>query len=187
MILFGEFTLTSGIKSPYYIDLRRAISYPSVFRSILSRYVDVLNGLGDYDKLAGIETGSIPIASVLSYVLSIPMIYVRKRRKDFGGGRLIEGVLDEGDKVVVIEDVVTTGGSILYAVDSIREVGGEVDYAIAFIDREQGASSRLGEAGVKLISVYRVSSIVEELYRYGFLDHDSYNDVMDYIGVYRGV
>lgn len=178
---FGKFVLTSGKESPYYIDLRRTISHPSIFKEMISLYEEELGIVGEYDVVVGIETGSIPIASVLSYRLGKPMIYVRKKRKEFGGGKLIEGVIMAGSKAVIIEDVVTTGGSIARAVEAVRESGSIVKHAIAFIDRLQGGKSRLGELGVELICITDVKKVFDILYKSGKIPSSAYNLVLNYV------
>ncbi|RLG61477.1 orotate phosphoribosyltransferase, partial [Candidatus Geothermarchaeota archaeon] len=140
IILFGDFKLTSGLTSPYYIDLRSVYSYPDLFKEIIDYYIFKIDDFkDDVDVIAGIESGSIAIAAVLGYILDKPMIYIRKEPKKIGMMKLIEGVLNEGDKVVIVDDVATTGGSIARGVKAIREAGGYIDRAIIFIDRLQGA------------------------------------------------
>ncbi len=182
IVLFGDFKLSSGMRSPYYIDLRKIYSVPFLFRDVVNLYRVKLNELLPYDVLSGIETGSIPIASALAYILEKPMIYVRKKRKGFGANKAIEGILNRDEHVIIIEDVATTGGSIAEAVDVIRSLGGIVDYALAFIDRMQGASENLSMKNVELISIYKVGDIMKYLFRKGFVDEETYNLVMDYIG-----
>lgn len=181
-ISFGDFILASGIRSPYYIDLRRVMSYPDLFRSVIELYKSKLLDIGYYDALSGIETGSIPIASILSYILNKPLLYVRKKPKKYGLNRFLEGVLNSGMRIVVIEDVVTTGRSIMHAVETIRSSGGIVDYAIAFIDREQGASHLLHRNRVKLIPILRVREMFKSLHRNGVIPDEVYAKTMDYIG-----
>jgi orotate phosphoribosyltransferase len=184
IIMFGEFTLSSGLKSPYYIDLRRSLSYPDIFSSIIELYLSKLDEVGDFDIVSGIESGSIAYAAVLAYRLNIPMIYVRKRRKGYGAGRFIEGSLDEGSRVLVIEDVSTTGGSILRAVEAIRMEGGVVDSAITFIDREQGAYELLRDNDVTLYSIFKISDIFERLYSSHVIDEVLYSKLVRYVGGY---
>ena len=181
VILFGDFKLSSGIWSPYYIDLRKIYSIPYLFKDVVDLYRAKLNELPNYDVISGIETGSIPLASVLAYILEKPMIYVRKKRKEFGASRIIEGILNKGDYVIVIEDVVTTGESISEAVDVIRSLGGVVEYALAFIDRMQGASQNLSKKNIKLISIYRVTDMLNHLFKKGFLDEERYHHILNYI------
>ena len=181
IILFGDFRLSSGISSPYYIDLRRIYSISPLFKDVIKLYMDKLRLIEHFDVISGIATGSIPLASVLAYLLEKPMIYVRKNRKNFGIGRVVEGFLREGEDAVVIEDVVTTGSSILDAVNAIRGLGGRVEYALAFVDRLQGASQNLHEYNVKLISIYKVTDMLDYLFRRSFIDKEKYLQVLEYI------
>ena len=181
-IQFGRFILTSGVESPYYLDLRRIVSYPDIFMEVVRRYAEKLMEIPEFDVVVGIETGSIPIAAVIAHELGVPMVYVRKKRKDFGAGRLIEGVLNEGAEAVIIEDVVTTGGSIARAVEAVRQEGGIVNYAISFIDRLQGGRARLKTMGVELISITDVINIFKILYEDRRIPPTQYRKVMEYIG-----
>ncbi len=178
---FGRFKLTSGRMSPYYIDLRRIISYPDLFRLVLDEYRKKIIELDDIEYLVGIETGSIPITAVLSYIMRLPMVYVRKRRKDFGGGKLIEGYLEKDAHTIVIEDVVTTGGSIEKAVKAVRNAGGSVEYALAFIDRLQGGADRLSNINVKLISITNVLEVMKILMDSGKLSPKEYEIIVNYV------
>jgi len=182
IILFGDFKLTSGLESPYYIDLRLIYSKPSLLRMIVELYLDRLREIKEYDIVSGIESGSIALAAILAYLLNKPMIYVRKKAKEVGTGKLIEGKIDMGDIVVVIDDVATTGGSILRAIKSIREAGGIVNDAVVFIDRVQGARERLAQESVKLHSILDTPLIMRRLLELNMINRDTFNRVMRYIG-----
>ncbi|HEW93809.1 orotate phosphoribosyltransferase [Candidatus Geothermarchaeota archaeon] len=183
IILFGDFKLTSGLTSPYYIDLRSVYSYPDLFKEIIDYYIFKIDDFkDDVDVIAGIESGSIAIAAVLGYILDKPMIYIRKEPKKIGMMKLIEGVLNEGDKVVIVDDVATTGGSIARGVKAIREAGGYIDRAIIFIDRLQGARENLSRLGVKLYSILDIKDVLNILYRDGLISPDTRDKILNYIG-----
>ena len=147
---FGRFELSSGKVSDYYVDVKEASTHPEV----LDAMTDALAGLlpGDAEVVAGPELGAVPLVAVLSVKTGVPMAIVRKEEKGYGtGGRLIGDV--EGRNVVVVDDVATTGGSLLEAAEVVREEGGEVRTAIVVVDRREGAEEALKEAGIELRSV----------------------------------
>jgi len=179
-ILFGDFTLTSGIKSPYYIDLRVIPSYPEDFDRICSIYAEVVkNEIDNIDKIAGVPTAGIPFATLVAYKLGKPLIYVRKEvERGHGRGKLVEGVLHKGERVVLIDDVATTGGSLILTANSVLSAGGEVAGAVVLIDREQGASEALERAGLKLHCLVKISDAAKILLRNGMIDEKMYEDLM---------
>jgi len=180
-ILFGDYTLSSGLRSPYYIDLRMALSIPSILRKVAYLYRQEAFKCCSYDAIAGIEVGSIPIAGILAYTMNTPMLYVRKSAKEYATKKYVEGLVREGWRVLVLEDVSTTGRSILHAVEKLRDVGCQVSDAIVFIDREQGAYEKLAEVDVKLHSIYTVSKIFKVLKDSGYIDESLYNELIEYL------
>ena len=114
------------------------------------------------DRIAGVVLGSVPLAAALSLATGIPYVMVRKEKKDHGTGKLIEGDLNPGDKVLVVEDVVTTAGSSIAAIKTLRENGAVVDTALSVIDRESGGEQNYAEIGVKFLSLVKASEILKE-------------------------
>ena len=156
-IKFGEFFLTSGKKSRYYVDIKKASTNPEILKKIaeeMSKYITE-------EKIAGMELGAVPIAVALSLETKLPYVIVRKEKKIHGTGKQIEGDLKENESVVVVEDVTTTGKSTLTAVNVIRENKGLVEKAIVVVDREEGAFELLRKNNVKLIPLVRVSELIK--------------------------
>ena len=160
---FGDFTLASGAKSKYYIDIKRASTDPKVLKLIAEGMALKLNDLKDKpDRIAGIVLGSVPLAAALSLETGIPYVMVRKEKKDHGTGKLIEGVLNKGDKVLVVEDVITSAGSSVKGIGTLREEGAVVTDVFSVIDREAGGSDALAQIGVKLTPLVKASELLRD-------------------------
>jgi len=159
---FGEFTLASGAKSSYYINIKKASTNPRVLYLISQLMAEKMQKENIRpDKIAGIVLGSIPLAAALSMATGIPYVMVRKEQKDHGTKELIEGDLNPGDKVLVVEDVITTAGSSVKAISTLRENGAVVSEIISVVDREGGGKENLAEIGVSLISLVKGSELVK--------------------------
>ena len=158
---FGDFTLASGAKSSYYIDIKRASTDPKVLKLIAQLMAENLAESGlKVDRIAGVVLGSVPLAAALSLETGIPYIMIRKEKKDHGTGTLIEGILNEGDNVLVVEDVITSAGSSITAIGTLREVGAKVENVYSVIDREAGGADNLKEIGIQLTPLVRASELL---------------------------
>jgi orotate phosphoribosyltransferase len=160
---FGVFTLSGGKLSPYYLDLRIVPSFPDAFRTSIEHLVKAAKTIQAVDKIGGIPTGGLPWASVLAYSLSRPLIYVRKEVKHHGREKMVEGMLAPGDRVLLVDDVITTGRNIVNALQTLRAEGGVVDQALVLVDREEGGREHLQKEGVTLHSVTRISELARRL------------------------
>ena len=159
---FGDFTLASGAKSKYYIDIKRASTDPKVLKLIAEGMAAKLKELGlKVDRIAGIVLGSVPLAAALSLETGIPYVMVRKEKKDHGTGKLIEGVLNSGEKVLVVEDVITSAGSSVKGIATLRAEGAVVEDVFSVIDREAGGSKALKEIGVRLSPLVKASDLLK--------------------------
>ncbi len=181
---FGVFKLSTGKASPYYIDLRVIPSFPDAFREICEFYAQTITdeiGLNTFERIAGIPIAGIPFASQIAYNLKKPFLYMRKDVRFSGRERRVEGILASGDKVLLIDDLLTTGSTLKKAADAVRAEGGVVTDAMVFLDREEGGMKLLEESGVKLHSLLRISEIAKILYEIGAIDQESLKTIQKQI------
>lgn len=155
----GEFTLASGKKSNYYVNMKRAITEPEILSTIAQLINEKIDD--DIDKIAGPALGAVPIATAVSLESKKPLLMIRKEKKGYGTSKLIEGTLIEGDNVILVEDVTTTGGSLLKAINAIVDNGGVVKKAFVVVDREEGAMETFANEGITLESLISVSEFFE--------------------------
>jgi orotate phosphoribosyltransferase len=167
IIKFGDFTLASGKSSSYYVDLRLVPSYPHEFRMMV-KYLEnqITNdiGLDNFESIVSVPTGGLVIASALAIEIVKPLIYVRSKPKNYGTSKSVEGKIHDGMKVVMIDDVATTGGSVVNAIKSLTDVNIPVKDAYVIVDRMEGANEALAELGVKMHSILNILQITEILY-----------------------
>ena len=171
-LLFGEYVQASGAVFNYYVDLRQIISDPNLFHRVLHAYAGCMGELA-FDRIAGIPYGSLPTATGLSLLLHKPLIYPRKEVKAHGARRLIEGDFEEGDLVVVIDDILITGGSVLEGISKLESSGLVVHDVVVFIDHggdhDRHAKERLAAAGYRCQAVLDIARITRVLHRAGRL------------------
>ena len=151
-VLHGEFTLRSGRTSNYYLDKYLFSTRPGILKELGRLFAErIPEGV---QRLAGAELGGIPLVSAASMEAGLPCIFIRNSKKDYGTSKQLEGALEQGDRVVLLEDVATTGGQALEAAEIIRACGGEVVRVIATIDRLEGARENFESAGIPFESLF---------------------------------
>lgn len=179
-VKFGEFKLKSGIMSPVYCDLRMLVSVPEVLAEIGKALGEKAKEIG-CDRVAGIPYGGVPIAVAASIASGIPMIYPRKEVKDHGTRQAIEGTHNVGEKVLVIDDLVTSGMSFNEAVEPLKSAGLVVTDLLVILDREQGGAKVIEKAGYKLHSLIKLLDMTEALAQSGKIDREMQQKVAEFI------
>lgn len=181
-VKFGEFTLKSGIVSPVYIDLRVLISYPKVMKQIAQAYAELIEQENiEFDRIAGIPYAALPYASAVSLLMEKPWIFTRKEVKEYGTKKLIEGEYRSGERVVVIDDLITTGTSKFESLGPFQAEGLEVKDFIVLIDREQGGSEVLRQKGYGLHAVMGMREVLSTLFVEHLIGQDTFISTLNFI------
>jgi orotate phosphoribosyltransferase len=177
---FGKFTLASGKQSSYYMDLRVIPSYPELYSMAVECYLSMARrvGVDSFDIVAGVATAGVTISSPLAFLLKKPMVYVRKEDKGHGLGRLVEGVVSPRKRAVVIDDIVTTGGSVISAVEALRKEGVVVKDAMVLVDRLEGGGRSLASVEVRLNAYVTIRELLETLRKGGKVTKRDYEGVL---------
>ena len=155
---FGTFTLASGRTSPYYVDIKKAVTRPDLLRTIAEGMAPYAR---DVDRLAGVELGAVPVAAAVSLVSGKPYVMVRKSTKEHGTKHEFEGDLNRGDRVLFVEDVVTTGGTLRAAIERMRGHGAVIEDCVCVVDREEGGRMLLAEISVRLHALLSAKDLLE--------------------------
>ena len=158
-IKFGQFVLTSGAISDYYIDIKKASTEPKILKQIAQKMSEYTKG---YDILAGMELGAVPLVVALALETGIPYVIIRKEKREHGTGNQIEGGEVKGKKILIIEDVATSGGSVVKTVQILREKNAEVEKVLVVVDREAGAREQLKKLEIEFIPLISVSEILKK-------------------------
>ena len=156
-ILYGEFTLRSGRKSSWYIDKYLFTTQPDILKSLGLLFAEIIPA--EATLLAGAELGGIPLVTATSMSSGIPCIFIRNQKKEYGTSNQLEGKLSKDDRVVIVEDIATTGGQVLEAAETIKSFGATVEAIIAVIDRCEGARDNIEEAGFLFKALFTVDDL----------------------------
>ena len=174
---FGKFKLSSGKQSSYYVDLRLIPSFPEIFDKVVSMYRDLFAlsiGLKHVDAIAAVPIAGMSYASVLAHELRKPLVWVRREKKQFGSPRSIEGIIPSGARIVILDDLITTGDSIIASAETLRSEGGLVSDAIVLIDRMEGGIDLAGKNNIKVHALVGITEIARALVELQIIDENQY-------------
>ncbi len=180
VLKFGDFTLSSGKKSSYYIDLRLIPSFPHQFRKMIKHLQNSITediGLDNFDSVASIPTGGLVIASALAFEILKPLIYVRNKPKEHGTTKSVEGITRSDMRVLVIDDVATTGSSVVNGIKLLKEAGTKVTDAYVIINRLEGAEKMLESESVKLHQLTDIMEITKILHEDNLVSNEILENV----------
>ena len=184
IIRFGNFTLASGKNSSYYVDLRLIPSYPHQFRKMIKNLQNLIvekTGLDDFDCLASVPTGGLVVTSALAIEIVKPLIYVRSKPKEHGTTKSIEGKISAGMKVVMIDDVMTTGTSVLNGINQLKEAGLLVSDLYVIINRLEGGDKALSDIGVQTHQLTDILEITDILFQEKLIDKEIFEKIKNQV------
>ena len=185
-IRFGNFKLSSGKDSPYYIDLRIVPSFPHQFRKMIKTLQNLISekiGLDNFDYIASVPTSGLVIASALAIETVKPLIYIRPKPKDYGTENVVEGKITKSARVLLVDDVATTGLSLLNAIKALRNAGVVVTDAFTIINRFEGARESLGSENVRLYEITDITTLTSILHKENLIDDQTLERVKKQIGL----
>ncbi len=179
-VKFGTFKLKSGIRSPIYIDLRLLVSHPSLLRLVAQAMARTARNL-TYSRIAAIPYAALPIGVAMALELDRPMIYPRREVKKYGTRRAVEGAFQPGEEILLVDDLITRGGSKLEAIEVLRAASLVVRDVLVLIDREQGGAQDLAEQGYHLHAVLQLSDLLDTLQAADRISREQQIEVINYL------
>jgi uridine monophosphate synthetase len=180
IIKFGTFTLKSGIESPFYIDLRSLASSPQLLKSLSHHLLNLIDNIS-FDLICGVPYAALPMATTMSLESGIPLIIKRKENKGYGTKKMLEGVFAVGQNCILVEDVITSGKSLLETISEVEKEGLKVTDLIVVLDREQGGIEKLQEQGYRVHKLFTINQVIDILYKYHRLTDLEVKKIKDFL------
>lgn len=165
IIKFGNFTLKSGIESPFYVDLRPLSSSPQLLKTLANNLLELVDK-APFDLICGVPYAALPMGTTMSLASGVPLIIKRKENKGYGTKRMVEGVYHDGQNCLLVEDVITSGQSLLETIDEIEREGLKVTDLVVVLDREQGGIEKLRQKGYNVYTLFTINEVIDILHRY---------------------
>jgi uridine monophosphate synthetase len=180
-VKFGKFTLKSGKSSPIYVDLRRLVTFPAILRGVARHYCDILRHI-EFDRLAGLPYAALPIATAVSLEMGKPLIYPRREAKEYGTKAVIEGDYTAGERVVIIDDLISTGETKMEAIEKLEKGAGlKVVAIVVLIDRDMGAKKWLAERGYDFRAAGSLSELLPVWRSLGTISKGQMEEAQDFL------
>ncbi|MCC2591133.1 orotidine-5'-phosphate decarboxylase [Chryseobacterium sp. MFBS3-17] len=180
IIKFGKFTLKSGIESPFYVDLRPLASDPKILKHLANYLLEMLP-LDNFDLICGVPYAALPMATAMSLESYLPLIIKRKEAKEYGTKKMIEGIFTKGQNCLLVEDVITSGKSLLETIPEVENEGITVSDIVVVLDRQQGGREMLENKGYRVHTLFTISEVCVILKEEGYLDDEEVKRIQDFL------
>ncbi len=180
IIKFGSFTLKSGIESPFYIDLRPIASSPQLLKSLSFHLLKLIENYS-FDLICGVPYAALPMATTMSLESGVPLIIKRKENKGYGTKKMLEGVFSEGQNCILVEDVITSGKSLLETIIEVEKEGLKVTDLVVVLDREQGGIDKLKEKGYRIHNLFTINFVIDTLHKYHRLNDQEVEKIKNFL------
>ena len=181
IIKFGKFTLKIGIESPFYVDLRPLASDPKILKKLAEHLLEILPKDNKLDLICGVPYAALPMATVMSLLSGIPLIMKRKEAKGYGTKKLIEGIYKQGQSCLLVEDVITSGKSLLETIAEVEKEGLKVSDIVVVLDRQQGGKELLEQKGYRVHTLFTIIEVVKILHEAGEIDNEQVAKIHDFL------
>ena len=180
IIKFGKFTLKSGLQSPFYIDFRIIISHPKILKKLANEIWLKIKDL-PFDHLCGVPYAALPLSTAISLEHEIPQLIKRKEKKNYGTAKSVEGEFDNGDICLVIEDIITSGASLLETTAELEKEGLKINHLISLLDRQQGGNEVLKENSYEVISIFTITEVINALIKKNKISQEEFDLTLNFI------